>query len=226
MLTSSITPCAISPARVVIVDDDRGEQERLAEGLAGCSDVIVSSKTNFDCIEFRLAESHSPDVVLIDISNRNQKAIATIHFLKDRFPAIRLLAMTTDGEDLHGELVQSIGTLGYIHKQASPQEILAAIRHMLNGNILLSDRMFHQLMNRMSMPANHSTRSHCGPLTERESEVFRLIGAGLTTAEIASKLALSAKTVETHRHKIKMRLNLRNSCELTREAVRWVIGNS
>jgi len=210
----------------MIVDDDRGEQERLAESLAECSDMIVSCKTNFDCIEFRLTESYSPDVVLIDISNRNQKAMATILFLKDRFPKTRLLAMTTGGEDLHRELVQSIGTLGYIHKQASPQDMLAAIRHMLNGKILLSDRMFHQLMNRMSMPENHPTRSHGGLLTERESEVFRLIGAGLTTAEIASKLALSAKTVETHRHKIKMRLNLRNSCELTREAVRWVIGNS
>jgi len=217
------TPCTQSPARIMIVDDDQVSREKLAHDLAECPDMIVSCQTDFDRIESRITEVLSADVAIINISNQNSRAITVIHLIKHRFPAARLLAISADGEEILRELVMSIGVIGHVDKLATLQWVVAVIRHMLNGHVLLSDRSFHQLIALGSTNSERSSFSNIDALTEREFEVFRLIGAGFTTAEIASQLLLSVKTVETHRHKIKMRLNLRNSCVLTFEAVRWVV---
>ncbi len=226
MLTQRTDSLASSTIRIAIIDYSRIEQDILAERLSHFSQVSVVCATPFDCYSHGMIIDHSPDVVLIDISKHFDQAMELICHLKTHTPHTRILALTKDDEEFRTELVHVAGFFGCIKKSSSPYEILAAIQQILGGYVVLNHCMFHRLLNHTLIPTAQQIRCNTNRLTEREVDVFRLIGKGHTTAEIADLLTLSIKTVETHRHKIKMRLQLRNSCELAREAVCWVTQNT
>jgi DNA-binding NarL/FixJ family response regulator len=126
---------------------------------------------------------------------------------------------------LYAERVLRAGAMGYINKQEMSEKIIDAIRQVLAGKMYLSPQMTERLLQRAVGSTPQLTESPVASLSDRELEIFKMIGKGMTTRHIANDLHLSVKTVETHRENIKSKLNIPNSAELSREAVQWVLEN-
>ena len=170
-----------------------------------------------------LITEYSPDFAIIDLSLPDGSGLDLIKRLLIKHPHLPILVSSMHDEDLFADRALSAGAKGYINKQEAGEELITAARKVLGGNIYLSHRMSERYK---SQPAtdiynlNGSLRKH---LSNRELEVFELIGHGITTRVIAETLHLSIKTIESHRSNIKSKLGLHSAGELTRSAVRWTL---
>jgi DNA-binding NarL/FixJ family response regulator len=178
------------------------------------------------CIDEALAkiESLHPDIVIVDISLGQENGLDLIKEVKARFSAVKILVHSMHDETMFAERVLRAGALGYVGKNETTRELIEAIHRVVDGEVHLSSRMTRRVLRRT---VGHSTPdtevSPLKTLTDRELQVFDLIGRGVNTKQIAARLALSVKTVESHRENIKTKLGLANAIELTREAVQWVL---
>ena len=210
--------------RILIVDDHPVVRRGLRELLHDEPDLEMcgEAESSEEALE-QLADA-APDVVVVDLTLKSGHGLKLIHDIKDRSPKVKSLVSSMHDEMLFAERVLRAGAMGYINKQASPEKIISAIRQILHGEIYLSSRMANRLLHRVSgdrLPEKSTVER----LTDRELQVFQMIGQGLSTREIAKDLELSRKTIETHREKIKAKLRLRNSTELSRDATRWAMEN-
>ena len=226
MPNKSISRCVNSPARIIIVDDHPIVREGLAALLAGIPDFVVIGQAENTVDAMSLFEHNPPDAWIVDISLKHENGLDLIRRVKDRDPQARILVVSMHDENLYGERALKAGAMGYLNKQAASRNIVSAIRQILSGRHYLSEELSDRLLSRNLNGASPVAESGIAALTDRELEVFRLIGLGVTTAEIAEKLHLSIKTVETHRQKIKGKLNLKNAAELSREAAQWSLLNN
>jgi DNA-binding NarL/FixJ family response regulator len=222
-MMSGLNSAEPRPARhtVLIVDDHPLVRRGLAELIAEEKDLEVCGEAA-DAVEaMRLVDQHHPHVVVLDLSLKNSNGFQLIETIKACDAGIRILVSSMHDESLFAERVLRAGGMGYINKQEPIEKVILAIRQILQGDVYLSPRM----SNRLLQAAVGATldRNPIETLSNRELEVFQLIGHGLTTKQIAEKLDLSPKTIETHREKIKSKLNLANSIELSRHAVQWVL---
>ena len=163
-----------------------------------------------------------PDVVVVDISLKRGNGLDLIRQLRRTNPEARMLVSSMHDETLYAERSLHAGAMGYINKQEAGRKIVEAIRHVLAGRVYLSEAMSARLMQRMVGGAGRGD-APVESLSNRELEVFGLIGNGLTTTEIAERLHLSVKTIETYRQRIKHKLALKSSAELARQASQWVL---
>jgi DNA-binding NarL/FixJ family response regulator len=211
-------------AQVLIVDDHPVVRRGLAElirsepGMEVCGEAADANEA------LRIADSTHPDVVIVDISLQAGNGIELIAQLKSRDERVRTLVSSVHDESLFAERALRAGAMGYINKQEPADKVLDAIHEILNGQVYLSPRMANRLLQSVVGGEALEQDPIC-TLSNRELEVFELIGQGLTTKKIAGRLHLSPKTIETHREKIKTKLNLGNSTELSRRAVQWVLEN-
>lgn len=211
-------------ARVMIVDDHPVVRRGLAELIADEADLEVCGEAG-DAVEaLRLLETARPDVVVVDISLQAGNGIELVEQIKLRDERVKTLVSSMHDETLFAERALRAGAMGYINKQEPTERVLDAIREVLNGQVFLSTRMANRLLQSV-VGGETLDQDPIGSLSNRELEVFELIGQGLTTKKIAGRLHLSPKTIETHREKIKTKLNLTNSTELARRAVQWVLEN-
>ncbi len=208
-------------ARVLIVDDHplvcRGLSQLIAEepGLE-----VVGHAS--ECGEaLRIVEQEMPTLVIIDISLKDSNGLELVKQVKARFPAVKMLVASMHDESLYAERSLRDGAMGYISKQENGDEMIAGIKRVLGGKVYLSGRVADRILHRVVDGEEKLDRSPIDNLSDRELEVFELIGKGLTTRQIAKKLHLSPKTIETHREHIKVKLTLKNSNELVRHAVKW-----
>jgi len=183
-----------------------GESESIAEGV-------------------RLLEEREPDLMIVDISLEDGNGLELIKQARALLPGIRILVVSMHDERLYAERAIRAGALGYVSKHEPAEVILEGIRRVLSGRIFVSERMQDQLLRRLQEGTDEIDRSAVESLSDRELEVFELIGQGLATREIASKLKLSVKTVDTHRHRIKEKLGITSGSQLVRHAVRWSLEN-
>jgi DNA-binding NarL/FixJ family response regulator len=211
-------------ARVFIVDDHPLVREGLAALLAGQLDLEVCGEADDLAPALDQVKATKPDVVIVDVSLKSGNGIDLIKQLKARDADCKILVSSMYDESLYAERALRAGAMGYINKQEMPQKVLDAVRQVLDGKMFLSpamtERMLHRAVRRGGGPA-----SPVAALSDRELEIFQLVGRGQTTRQIANALHLSVKTVESHRENIKTKLNLPNSAELVRQAVQWVLGN-
>lgn len=161
------------------------------------------------------------DILLVDISLDGVSGIELVKMLKTHHRNTPVLVISMHDESLYAERALRAGAKGYIMKQEATEKMLAAIRQVLRGDIYLSERMQGKILQRI-LAGDDSGLSPIDLLSDRELEVFRLIGHGYATSDIAQELKRSVKTVETHRAHLKDKLGLKNAAELTRYAVRWV----
>jgi len=162
-----------------------------------------------------------PDLVIIDISLEGRNGLELVKQLKDQSPELPTLVLSMHEETLYAERSLRAGARGYIMKDEASELVVDAIRKVCSGEIYLSARMTKVMLSKMvGGPAGQAEPEQC--LTNRELEVFELIGTGLTTQEISERLCLSAKTIGTYRERIKEKLGLRNASELTQRGVQWV----
>jgi len=163
-----------------------------------------------------------PDLVLVDISLKQGNGISLVKQLLARNSELRILVFSMHAESLYAERAFRAGALGYLNKQESPDQVTYAIRTVLEGRKFFSAAINQRLSNQ-ALGENQESENPVKKLSDRELEVFQLIGQGLTTAEAAKRMGISVHTVDTYRQKIKVKIGVKNGPELQREAVRWVI---
>ncbi|MDB5311327.1 MAG: two component transcriptional regulator, LuxR family [Gemmataceae bacterium] len=213
-------------ARVLIVDDHPAVREALAARIGRQPDLEVCGEADDMSEALRLVAATRPDVAIIDISLKTGNGIDLIKRIKDRNDGVRLLVWSMHGESLYAERALRAGALGYVNKDQATDTIVEAIRRVLEGKVYLSDAMAERMLHRaVGAGREGGTRSPLDALADRELEVFRLIGQGVKTAEIADRLHLSVKTVETYRDRIRQKLDLTDGTELAHYATQWVLEN-
>jgi len=169
----------------------------------------------------RLIETTPPDIAIIDISLGDDNGIELIEQIKALYPEVKVLVSSMHDEKTYAERALRAGASGYIGKQESIRKVIDAVRQVLRGEIYLSPQMASHLLHcaAVGQPLDHDPLAR---LSNREWEVFEMIGRGLTTQQTAGKLNLSPRTIDTHRMNIRSKLNLQNGAQLNRAAVRWV----
>ena len=165
--------------------------------------------------------SGKPDLVIADITLPDKSGLELIKDLQAVHPGLQILVVSMHDESLYAERVLRAGGRGYIMKQEGGKRLMEGIRRVLAGEIYVSDKMSKRILEIFSGQRSTSNGSPVEKLTDREFEVFQLIGEGKATRDIALKLHLSVKTVEVHRLHIKEKLELKTAPELIRFAVRW-----
>lgn len=210
--------------RVLVVDDHPTVREGLTHRIDAQSDMSVCG-TAADVNEalVRLGETH-PNLVIVDISLRTSDGLDLVKAVATRHPSIRILVHSMYDEGIYAERCLRAGAHGYINKEQDPHEVIKAIRQVTAGSIYLSATM----TNRVLGQTLHGAGPHediVGALTDRQLEIFRLIGEGEGVRSISQRLHISVHTVETHRENIKRKLGIERLPELNRRAVLWVQEN-
>lgn len=209
------------PARLVIVDDHPAVREALILRLARHPDLTIVGEADECAAALKLIARTQPDLVILDIGLKGGNGLDLLKRLRDRGDAVRVLVWSMYQEVMYAERALRAGALGYVTKERATEDLIAAIRQVLAGKVYLSPAMTEVLLARTvrGQPAD------AGPealLSDRELEVFRLLGQGLATRAIAERMKLSPKTVETYRDRIKEKLDVGSTTELLRHAIRWV----
>lgn len=222
-MTAKKNPAAAQKKqRLLIVDDHPMMREGLAQLINHEADLVVCGEAGSANEALDLVEKLKPELVLVDISLPDKGGLELIKDLQALHPALLMLVISMHDESLHAERVLRAGARGYIMKQEGGGKIMEAIRQVLAGQIYVSHKMSARILETFSGRRAKASRSPIESLTDREFEVFRHIGQGIGTREIARRLSLSVKTVEVHRANIKQKLGLKGATELVRHAVRWV----
>jgi DNA-binding NarL/FixJ family response regulator len=215
-----------SPAarkKILIVDDHAVLREGLATQINREADLAVCGEAVTAREAVAAVERLKPDLVLADINLPGRNGLELIRDLRALRPGLSVLVLSMHDEALFAERVLRAGGRGYVSKQADGRVLIGAIRRVLDGQIYLSDDVSTRLLGSFTGRAKPSrTLSPVELLTDRELEVFTLIGQAKETKEIARRLNMSGKTVEAHRAAIKRKLRLKTGPELTRHAVLWV----
>jgi len=208
--------------RILVVDDHPMIRERLAEVIQREPDLKVCAEAEDRQRALELVEVSRPDLAIIDLTLKNSHGQELIKDLRARHPDLPILVISMHDESLHAERVIRAGARGYITKQEATRKVLQAIRTVMSGNIYLSEKMSQ----RLAVLAANRPRAQSGlpvdQLTDSEMRVFELIGQGFGTRQIANKLGVHMRTVETYRARIKEKLNLRDAGELLRCALHWI----
>lgn len=209
--------------KVLLVDDHPILRKGLGQLINNETDMTVCGEAEDSPKAFELVGTLSPDVMVVDISLKGGNGIELIKNVKARYPDLPILVLSMHDESLYAERALRAGSLGYIMKEEAIEQVIVAIRRVINGDIFLSDKMKSRMLQQLATGGRAKGVSNpIENLTDRELEVFRMIGEGRSTRQIAGELHLSVRTVEAYREYIKGKLNLKNSTELVQHAFHWV----
>lgn len=208
--------------RVFLVDDHPILRQGLVQLINMEADLAVCGEAEDSPHAFSSVCELIPDVVVVDISLRGGNGIELVKNIKARFPEMPILVLSMHDESLYAERALRAGSRGYVMKEEATEKVLVAIRKVVAGEIYLSERMQAKMLQQLAQGRAKVVTSPIEYLTDRELEVFRLIGEGRSTRQIAGELHLSVRTVEAYREYIKSKLNLKNSTELVQHAFHWV----
>ena len=208
--------------RVLIVDDHPVFRRGIAAMIAEQEDLAVCGEAEHALSALEVMRRLKPELALLDISMPGTNGIELIKLMLAEQPRLLILILSMHDESLYALRALRAGAKGYVMKQEATEKLLAAIRKILNGGVYVSDRMQTVMVQRFLNSGVDETVSFIDNLTDREFEILRMIGQGLTVAEIAEKLGRSAKTVEAHRANLREKLGLKRAAELARFATQWV----
>lgn len=164
-----------------------------------------------------------PDLAIVDISLQGKNGLDLVRTIKAEYPSVAVLVVSMHEESLYGERSLSAGARGYVMKHEAPAALLAAVRTVLEGKVAVSDSLRERML--AGLVGGKREGDPVQRLSDRELEVFRLIGRGCGAAEIAETLSLSVKTVNAYRDHIKEKLNLATAADLRKYAVEWLPGS-
>jgi DNA-binding NarL/FixJ family response regulator len=209
--------------KVFVVDDHPIVRERVAELINQEPDLIVSGEAEDAVQAVKAVAASAPDIAIVDITLKDTYGIELIKQLKELHPKLPILVLSMHDESLYGERALRAGARGYLTKQEASKKVVDAIRRILRGEIYVSDKLAGSLVRKVAGGNDQAGGSPVDVLTDRELEVFQLLGQGLTVREVAERLFVSAKTVEAHREHIKQKLNFKTSSELLRFAIQYTL---
>ncbi len=207
--------------RILIVDDHPLVRTGFSQLIGDCPDLEVCGEAGDMAEALKQVDTTSPDLAIIDLSLAGGSGLDLIERIRSRNKDILMLVASMHDETLYAERVLAAGARGYINKQEAQDSIIRAIRQVLSGKVYLSQQMTDRLLSGM-VDANGEKRD-IDSLSNRELQVFELIGEGVSSSQIAEQLNLSIKTIETHQAHIKKKLGLGSAHELNQRAIRWVM---
>jgi DNA-binding NarL/FixJ family response regulator len=208
--------------RILIVDDHPIVRQGLTELVNHEDDFAVCGQAEDYHEALRAIGQLNPNMAVVDISLKETSGLELIKDIHSQHPDLPVLALSMHDETLYAERALRAGAMGYIMKQEATENVIAAIRKILGGEIYVSDRMASRMVRKLVAGQTVTTASSVDCLSDRELEVFRLIGKGHGTRQISERLYLSVKTIETYRAHIKDKLNLADAAELLQYAIKWV----
>lgn len=215
----------LKQSKIMLVDDHAMIREGMKFLLAAHPDLEVCGEASSVDEAMAMVKNLRPDLVVVDISLKDSHGIDLLAQIKRFDSKIKTLVSTTFKESVYAERAFRAGASGYLNKQESPEKCVEAIRCVLSGQRYMSAAMTQRLVNQAVGQVDAQEQSPVDKLSNRELEVFRMIGEGINSGKIANKLHLSTHTIDTHREKIKAKLQLANGGELQREAIQWVLEN-
>jgi DNA-binding NarL/FixJ family response regulator len=213
--------------QVLIVDDHPVVRRGLAELISGEADMQVCAQAGTAQAALNAVQQQKPSIILLDMSLGDVNGISLIKDIRCRFGDIPILVLSMHDEALYAERALHAGARGYIMKEEATERIMEAIRKVLKDEVYVSSKMATRLFDKMLNNANGDAtrpRSPVDCLSNRELEVFEMIGRGLRARDIAQKIGVSHKTVEAHRANIKRKLCISNAIELLQYATHWIQG--
>ncbi len=214
-----------NPSKILIVDDHPMMRDGLAARISNEADLAVCGEADDVDVALRLVAELNPDLVMIDISLKTGHGIDLVKQIRARHPKMKMLVNSMYDESVYAERSLQAGALGYLNKETARVNVIDAIRTVLAGKTYLSPEMTDRIVKSRVGGMIEPGKSPIQSLSDRELEVFTLIGHAQTTSAIAKQLYLSVHTIDTYREKLKIKLNLPNSAELNRYAVQWVLEN-
>lgn len=218
----SPTPSAGSRKRILLVDDHPMMRAGLAQIINQQPGMEVCGEAGNPAEALAALPNCVPDLVVTDITMPGRSGLEFIKDVLALHPQLTILVISMHDEAVYAERVLRAGARGYVMKEAGAEKLLAAIRQVLDGQVYVSEKMSARLLDAMTRQQARGSRSPISKLSDREFEVFQLIGRGRNTRDIAAQLRLSPKTVDVHRSHIRDKLELKDATALIRYAVRWV----
>ena len=217
----SLPPESAKKVRILLVDDHPVVRDGLAEAINAEADLTGCAVADERHEALHLAESAEPDLIVVDLLLKNSSGLELIKDIHARWPRLLILVVSMQDENYYAERALRAGALGYITKQQATRNIIVAIRRVLKGEIYLSEKLASSVLARLAANPQATWDSIADSLTDRELQVFELTGIGLNTREIAERLHLDVKTIETYRARIKDKLHLKDASELLQVSIRW-----
>ena len=209
-------------ARILLVDDHAVVRFGIAQLINRQPDMEVCGEEADAGAAFSAAERLQPDLVIADLSLKESSGLELVRNLKARFPSMPILVLSVHDESVYAEMAFRAGAMGYLMKDQALEKVLEAIRRLLSGSVYVSDAVAVKLLQKQLQGTPAAGSSPADLLSDRELEVFELIGRWKTTRQIAQELHISVKTVEYYREQIKRKLGLKNAVELAQHATAWV----
>ena len=209
--------------KVFLVDDHPIVRERLGELISQESDLIVCGEAEDANTALKSIGALQPDIAIVDITLKDTYGIELIKNLKEKESHIPVLVLSMHEESMYGERAIRAGAKGYLNKQEASKKVISAIRTILAGGIFVSEAMKAAMLQKMAGGQRPEGQSPTDVLSDRELEVFQLLGQGQVVRQIAELLFVSVKTVEAHREHIKQKMNFKNSSELLRYAIQYTL---
>lgn len=216
-------PSASRKNRVFVVDDHPIVRQGLALLINREADLMVCGEAEDAPGAMQAVGGAKPDILVVDISLNGPDGLDLLKSVKARYPGLPVLMLSMHDESIYAERALRAGAKGYIMKQEATEKVLIAIRRILSREIYVSENVANKMLQRFIGSPQSAGGSSVADLTDRELEIFRLIGEGHATRQIADELHLSVKTVESYQAHIKEKLSLRSSRELVQHAIQWSI---
>jgi DNA-binding NarL/FixJ family response regulator len=210
-------------SKILIVDDHPMVRERLGELINQEADLATCGEADDAFTAMAAIATAKPDLAIVDISLKDTYGIELIKDIKKQYPKLPVLVVSMHDESLYAERALRAGARGYVTKQEASRKVVLAIRQILAGDIYVSEKLAAVLVRRVAGGRSDNGGSPADLLTDRELEIFQLLGGGHVVREIAKRLHVSVKTVEAHRANIKQKLNFKTSAELLHYAIQFVL---
>ena len=207
--------------RIFLVDDHPLVREGLTNLINRQDDLIVCGEAEDSSEAIGGIARSRPDVAVIDISLKNESGLELVKNLGSQFPLVALIVLSMHDEALYAERALRAGARGYVMKRETTKSVLTAIRRVLEGSVYLSERVVNGMARKLSLSDKAAVGSPVDRLSDRELEIFRLLGQGRTTSQIAEDLHLSLKTVQAYCARAKEKFGVSSLAELLRAAIRW-----
>lgn len=224
--TETAGPAAPAKRRLFLVDDHPVTRQGVAVLINQESDLMVCGEADSTPLALDLIQRSRPDLAIIDITLKSTSGIELMKNIKALLPDMPVLIMSMHDESLYAERALRAGAKGYIMKHEASEKILTAIRRVLSGELYLSEKMKEKMLHRLVKSRKDEVVFSIDTLSDREMEVFQLIGNGYSTRQIAAKLNLSVKTIDSYREHLKLKLRLEKGADLVKHAIQWVRSES
>jgi DNA-binding NarL/FixJ family response regulator len=207
--------------KIIIVEDHPIFRMGMKEMIDSEKDLTVIGEAENVTEAIDLIKKKSPDLVIVDLSLKDSNGIELVKEINNNYKNISSLVLSMHDESLHAERCIMAGAKGYIMKQEASESVITAIRHIMSDKIYVSPDIMSNILNKFQTQPNLVNESPLKQLTNRELEIFQLIGLGMSSKDIAIQLMISIKTVGTYRERIKGKLGLKHGEMLVRHAVIW-----